>query len=336
MAHVPIAVVGPPFALEVGGAHAWRFRLLLGHTHAVPPTGRFRLALRWATAAGPYPDTPPTDLILPGPLIPGRPRDVVVPVPTPEYPGDYRLEAVLDTTQPGGPPAGQSYGVRTAVTVHGTAAQDINYHDVYRTANLAENHWWVVGAFKSKEEYDESSAARLQLLRSLGLTETGRVLDIGCGTGQMAQCLEGFLAPPGKYCGTDIAEEAMAYCRGRFRKENFAFARGGMTTVPFTAADGPFDFVIFFSVFTHVYPDETALLLGEARRLLAPGGQVIADAFFSPLVERHGGNRGEMFQNKEHFDRLVRLAGFDPPELLRSFVWNPHADRHMMRLRAAA
>ena len=67
--------------------------------------------------------------------------------------------------------------------------------------------------------------AKLETLREVGLTPDTRILDVGCGTGQLAGPLESFLSDRGLYYGTDIGEEAIAFCRGRFERPNFRFAR---------------------------------------------------------------------------------------------------------------
>jgi SAM-dependent methyltransferase len=216
--------------------------------------------------------------------------------------------------------------------VQGRRATDIDYHAVYRTADLDANHWWVVGAYHSREEYERSSRDRLAMLVKHGLTPDARVLDVGCGTGQMAGPLTSYLSDRGAYYGTDIGAEAIDFCDRTFQRRNFVFRRGEMTRVPFDTADGPFDLVIFFSVFTHTFVDESALLLAEARRLLRPGGAVIADVITSPLVERGAGHRGEMVVNRDHFFRLADMLGFTG-DVIGRWDWNRHAERLMIRFR---
>ena len=104
-----------------------------------------------------------------------------------------------------------------------------------------------------------------------------------------------------------------------------------MTTVPFGDAAGPFDLAIFFSVFTHTFVDESALLLAECARLLGPRGAVIADVIASPLVARGAGHRGEMWVNRDHFFRLAGAVGFRP-RVLGTFPWAADAERLMLRL----
>jgi SAM-dependent methyltransferase len=320
-----IEAIGPPVGLEAAAPHPWRFRLTL--PPGGPPAGAFRVLARWATYAGvPLADPPPTEAVLPGPLPAGPPRDVLLSLATPAPPGDYLLEAAFD---PGGgrPPA----ACRTAVTVFAPRAKDIDYRVQYSTADLASNHWWIVGAFHTRAEYERSAAGAVEMVLANGVGPDSRVLDVGCGTGRMAGGLERVLSDAGRYVGTEIAPEAVRFCRERFRRPNFVFdLQPAPTRLP-AAAAGPFDAAFFFSVFTHVYPDEMALLLAEVRPRLAPGGFVLADLFATDRAERHAGNRGELFVNLDHVRRLAAAVGF-AVEVLGGAPWPPAAERLMLRL----
>jgi ubiquinone/menaquinone biosynthesis C-methylase UbiE len=169
------------------------------------------------------------------------------------------------------------------------------------------------------------------MLVGAGLTPDSRVLDIGCGTGMMAMALEDYLTDRGAFYGTDIGREGIEFCRRTYRRPNFVLEVGEMTRVPFTAAAGPFDLAIFFSVFTHTFTDETALLLSEARRLLGPRGFVVADVIASDLVARGAGHRGQMWVNLDHFLRLAGAVGFRA-DVLGVAPWAKDAERPMFRL----
>jgi SAM-dependent methyltransferase len=183
---------------------------------------------------------------------------------------------------------------------------DVDYRRWYSTWNLQRDYWSIVGP-ATKEEYDRLGRVKLKLLIDLGLEPESRVLDVGCGTGQLAAALEGFLGQHGLYAGTDISPEAITFCRPRFRRPNFSFHVCEMTKLPSLAER--FDFIVFFSVFTHTYPRETALLLQEASRLLADDGVIFADVFTAPLIDEYAGDRGAVEINPDYLMHLVADSG---------------------------
>lgn len=331
-----VEVLTPPVALEAGQPHTWTVRVTNRSGEAWSPDGTnpVRLSARWRTYSGEAHGEAAT-FPLPNAFFPGEPQTMTATFPAPKFVGDFQIE--FDLTQIDG----IRFAVRNPrskvgtapVPVQGPRATDIDYHAVFRNADLNANHWWVVGAYHSKEQYEKSSRERLGMLEThAGLNPDSRVLDIGCGTGQMGDSLESYLTERGAYYGTDIGREAIEFCNKRFRRPNFAFRSGEMTRVPFGDDAGKFDIAIFFSVFTHTFTDETALLLHEACRLLGPQGVVVADVITSPLVDRGAGHRGEMVVNREHFLRLADMLGLEPTVIGR-WPWNPHAERMMYVLR---
>jgi SAM-dependent methyltransferase len=284
-----------------------------------------KLRAQWIARTGSAFGTP-VETALPRTLLPGDWADLTIPVKGPNAVGDFALEwsLVADWSE------GDAPSARTPVAVTFPRSIDIDYHHVYATADLAKNSWWVVGAYHSQEEYQKSAASRRGMLIENGLTPDSRVLDIGCGTGQMAMALEGYLSDRGAYYGTDIGREGIEFARRTYRRPNFHFAVGEMTRVPFPTSAGPFDVAIYFSVFTHTFVDESVLLLAETKRLMRPGGAVIADIIVSDLVERGAGNRGQMWVNREHFVRLAAALGFEAHEIA-TFPWADGAVRVMFR-----
>ena len=330
-----VSAMSPPVALEVASIHSWTFQVLNRGGVAWPSDGPNPVQLRgqWQTYRG-TPFGEPFALPLPKPAFPGEPQEFVLPVATPPFVGDFVLNVTLN--QPNGGPfparCPETKSVNVAVPVLGRRAADIDYHEVYRTADLNRNHWWVVGAYHSKEQYEASKADRRGMLVKCGLTPESRVLDVGCGTGQMADALQDYLGETGAYYGTDIGMEAIDFCQQNFQRKNFAFRTGEMTRIPFDDSDGPFDLAIYFSVFTHTFADESALLLAETKRLLGPNGCIVADIIVSDLVERCAGNRGEMIVNRDHFLRLAGMLGFES-EIIGRWPWNSQAERLMIVFR---
>ena len=287
-----------------------------------------RLVQRWQTHDGkPYGN--PNVRELPHALYPGETQTGTLLCQAPNDVGDFTLLFDFDQDGPLSERNRLSRPIHYPLRVHGLRRTDIDYYEVFRVADLDQDHWSVVGAYSTKAEYEASIAARKDMMLSLGLKPDSRVLDIGCGTGQGAIVVEDYLNDDGAFYGTDIGKEAIEYCQRRFTKPNFVFAHGEMTRVPFDESSaGLFDMAIFWSVFTHVYVDESMLLLAEAKRLLKPRGRVIADILLSPYVERDGGHRGEMFVNREHFLRLAQALGFQPTQI-GEWKWTDATVRQM-------
>jgi SAM-dependent methyltransferase len=163
-----------------------------------------------------------------------------------------------------------------------------DYVRLYASADLDRDHWSIVGP-GSRAEFEELGRGKLRALIEQGMTPTSRVLDIGCGTGQLTGPMADYLAPQGFYLGTDIAPQAIDYCKKRFVRPNFRFLVNDMTRLPI---DGRFDVIFLGSVLTHLYPGEVGPLLGEVARLLEERGFALADAFVTDEPAGHCGHRG--------------------------------------------
>ena len=70
--------------------------------------------------------------------------------------------------------------------------------------------------------------------------------------------------------------------------------------------------------------------LAEARRLLAPGGVIFADAFTSPLVAREAGSRYAVECDREHLLKLAAMAGLKAEVVMES-MWNGQARRGFLK-----
>jgi len=117
-----------------------------------------------------------------------------------------------------------------------------------------------------------------------GFGRVRRMLDWGCGCGRVTAH---FLADGrvSEVHGTDIDGEATQWCeralpRGHFQKT------GPYPPLPFP--DAYFDLVVAYSVFTHLEREAQKAWLGEMRRVLAPGGLLLATVHgeFAALFSR--------------------------------------------------
>lgn len=95
-----------------------------------------------------------------------------------------------------------------------------------------------------------------------------RVLDAACGTGYGSAALA---AQASFVAALDISIEAIEAARRCYARPNLEFLVSRAEEMPFR--DAAFDLIVAFEVIEHL--DDWRALLGEARRLLAPGGQFI-------------------------------------------------------------
>ena len=288
------------------------------------------LHFNWTTSRKLPCDVPAVTAEFPAAVHPGESVEVPATLIAPDRVGRFLVGVAI--RQSGGPDFPGVRPLLLDVDVTGPAVKDIDYHSAFATADLALDYWTVVGP-GTQAEFHRLAEEKMVLLRGAGMTPDARILDVGCGTGQLAFPLEAYLSDRGCYTGTDIGVEAIPFCRERFKRANFRFEPSEMTRLPL--ADDRYDLATFFSVFTHTYPDETALLLAEAKRLLAPGGAVVGDFFVSTATDRCAGNRGKMEVNAEHLHRLVGLVGLRP-EILHDWPQSPHLSRRLYRFTVAA
>lgn len=118
------------------------------------------------------------------------------------------------------------------------------------------------------------------VLRALATGPGARILDVGCGTGLLAQRLVGEPSVQ-SVVGCDFSSGMLAHAAARLGgAAKAALVRGDAARLPF--ADGVFDAVISTEAF-HWFPDQEAALR-ELRRVLRPGGRLLL-ALVSPPFE---------------------------------------------------
>ena len=106
-----------------------------------------------------------------------------------------------------------------------------------------------------------------RLLESLPVSPESKLIDIGCGTGNVASLLKQ-LYPQVTVCGLDISPKVIARAKELDRTGDIEFIVATESEIPF--ADSVFDSAVCrFSL--HHYPD-LAAHLREVRRILESGG----------------------------------------------------------------
>jgi SAM-dependent methyltransferase len=207
-----------------------------------------------------------------------------------------------------------------------------DYRAAYRKVDLDRDYWSIVGP-STEEEFVRLGQGKRKLLIDLGLRPDSRVLDVGCGTGQLTAALEDYLSPEGSYLGTDIAPEAVAFCRKKFRRPNFRFLANEMTQVP--VEQDRFGFVYFGSVFTHLLPREVGAMLREVHRLLETDGRVIADAFLGDIPGGSRGDRARTVIDEALLLKMFAAAGF-AHQVVTGWPCEPGVRRSIFLLQAPA
>ncbi len=142
------------------------------------------------------------------------------------------------------------------------------YEHLWETIEGDENaHKKAVGG-----DFEAVGHLEFQLLRSVGLQQDSSVVDVGCGSGRLASQLAPWLKGP--YLGTDILGSLLDYARELCGRTDWRFVQTNGFDIP--AADSSADFVVFFSVLTHLSHEDSWKYVLESHRVLRPGGKLIA------------------------------------------------------------
>ncbi|MBN1355467.1 class I SAM-dependent methyltransferase [bacterium] len=127
--------------------------------------------------------------------------------------------------------------------------------EIFRNMDAeGQNYWW----YRGKKGFVRG------LLHRAGLQPSGRVLDLGCGTGTLFEFLEGW----GQVVGMELSRDALILAKSR---SDVPLVRATTDAIPFKP--GRFALIAVFDCLEHLQDDARALI--QARNLLAPGGILI-------------------------------------------------------------
>ncbi len=131
-------------------------------------------------------------------------------------------------------------------------------------------------------------AYREKTLDLAGLKRGESVLDIGCGTGTLAIAAKQRVGPAGKVYGVDASPEMLARAGRKANKAGaeVVFKNGIAEGLPFP--DGEFDAVLSTVMLHHLGRKARQQCAHEVRRVLKPGGRVLAVDFAKPAQGKKG------------------------------------------------
>ena len=165
--------------------------------------------------------------------------------------------------------------------------------------------WDTLRSLHSPDEPVEAALAG-----ALGDGPLGALLDIGTGTGRMAE----LFAPRSRHVtGFDKSPEMLRIARARLQKfpsDRVSLVQGDFAALPF--ADASFDTMLLHQVLHYALEPEG--VLAEAARIARPGGQIAVVDFAAhdreELRERHAHAR--LGFSDEQMLALLSEAGFAP------------------------
>ena len=184
---------------------------------------------------------------------------------------------------------------------------------------------WAADHPGNRAMVDERTRVLAALLERSGRLPLGsrRVLDLGCGDGDVLAGLVRWGALPARLTGVDVRAEAVARAHARWPDLRFEVADA--TVLPHR--DASFDLVLCFTLFTSILDDGVARqVAGEIRRVLRPGGGLVWYDFrvgnpWNPHVR--GMSRRHLRELFPEWRGTLRLVTLLPPLARRLHALTP-------------
>lgn len=177
----------------------------------------------------------------------------------------------------------------------------MNFTQAYRAhfEHLLQTHPRDVAmalAVGNSDQYVSVGRAEADLLAAVGFRAGHSIVDLGCGSGRLSTELGQRFGSGIRYLGVDIMPEALTYA-GERAPPDYRFELRDRPPIP--ADDGSADYVVAFSLFTHLLHEESFLYLRDAVRILAPRGRIVFSFLEAgrhwPAFERMAANPGGSF-----------------------------------------
>jgi ubiquinone/menaquinone biosynthesis C-methylase UbiE len=191
-------------------------------------------------------------------------------------------------------------------------------HTTRKTYLPAAGKDWLLPFYDAFTKLLGVEGVHRKLIRQATIRPDHRVLEIGCGTGNLA-FLAKRLNPTAQVIGIDPDPKALARARRKAKQQgaSLQFDSGFSEELPYP--DASFDRILSAFMLHHVQSDAKLLTVQEARRVLKPGGFLhLVDFQDGPL---HGGglhgflarmvHSGHGSSSQQLVLALMRDAGFE-------------------------
>ena len=194
----------------------------------------------------------------------------------------------------------------------------------------------------SDDRFLEVGRTLTEILYRHGLTDDASLLDVGCSVGRLPIALLTFTGYGGHYTGFDVTPKQVSWARRtltpvsanlRFRHLDVRNARynprGAVEPddVRFPAKAESQDMACLFSIFTHFYRNDIQVYLHELRRVLKPGGTVVA-SWFVYDDERYDAAVSSIYPMIHRLDEHTIYSDQDDP--LRAIAFHEDLIRSMV------
>jgi len=195
-----------------------------------------------------------------------------------------------------------------AIADHAHQAMKRFHQDGFKALGPKPEVLWKGGVRSQEQRF-------AQLIRLLPSRPRLRVLDVGCGFGDLL----GYLQRQGRvidYTGVDLCEEMVAESASRFPEATFL--AGAFLELDFTTDD--FDVVIASGVFNFSNPDWNAYVVSSMRKMLAVSRELAVANFLSsysqqPSPDSHYANPAATLE-------LLMLQVSPWAVLMHDYRWN--------------
>ncbi len=187
------------------------------------------------------------------------------------------------------------------------------------TSTAQQNDYWVdyfEKLYQNSNSWIDYGNERLQLqtfgatVEAIGTLHDRRVLDIGCGRGQL--CRMAKLLGARDVVGVDMADNALKALR--HVAPDIDWRAGDITSADFQKALGRFDAIVLLEVMQYL---PVSKVISDLWSMLNPGGRIIAiyPNEDCPIVQRTVKRFDERYQPPRHNDVISSINSLEELEL---------------------